>query len=177
VICRSCRYQTERLQVNEWHAPEHARTDLPAMVIDLLTPAVTDALPDAWKGTYSPDRAGQWIAERDQEGTTLLVVERDSDRTIGVVILFEQMVDNDPDHVAVRLGYLLDQSSWGQGYATELIEGFVAWCRRQASLRSITGGVDELNVASARVLTRNGFVAVACGGGSDEQLYELDLRD
>jgi RimJ/RimL family protein N-acetyltransferase len=127
-------------------------------------------------GPYSEDRARAWIMERDREGTTLLVVETDSDQPVGLMILFESVVA-DGDLVDVRLGYLLAESAWGRGFASELVERFVIWCRRQRKLRSIAGGVERGNAASARVLTKNGFVPRAADIGGGSQVYELALLE
>ena len=103
-----------------------------------MTEPVTRALPRDWQGEYAGERALDWIRARDVEGSTLLVVKRASRRAIGLVILFE--VKRDEGGVDVRLGYLLAESAWRQGFASELIRGFVGWCREQAPIRSITGG-------------------------------------
>ena len=61
--------------------------------------------------------------------------------------------------VDVRLGYLIAESAWGKGLASELIGGFVEWCREQ-TIVSIEGGVGRENQASQRVLEKNGFELV-----------------
>ena len=90
------------------------------------------------------------------------------------MFLFEEGV---PGRTEVRIGYLLSESAWGKGFATELVGGFVAWCRQYASLQSVAGGVERGNVASIRVLEKNGFYAVADNGDAhnDDQLFRLSL--
>ena len=58
----------------------------------------------------------------------------------------------------VRLGYLLAEQAWGRGLASELVGGFVCWYEANPAIRHLVAGVDQDNVASVRVLEKNGFV-------------------
>jgi RimJ/RimL family protein N-acetyltransferase len=174
VICRGCRFVTSRLEASEWHSTPNATEDLSIVIAQMLTPAVTQTLPDEWHGPYSQDEARDWIIERDSEGATLLIRETGSNQPVGLMILFEFAVD-DTEQLDVRLGYLLSEGAWGRGFASEMVEGFVAWCRAQPQLRSIAWGVEHGNDASARVLINNGFVAAAAED-SGERIFQLSLR-
>jgi RimJ/RimL family protein N-acetyltransferase len=52
----------------------------------------------------------------------------------------------------IRLGYLIAESASGLGLATEVVAGVAEWCREDGTVRSIIGGVDDRNGASAPVL-------------------------
>lgn len=131
------------------------------------------SLPDAWQGEYTEDRASRWIEERDRDGATLLVVERSSQMAIGLVILFES--DDGRLGRSVRIGYLLAESVWGQGLASELLEGFVDWCRT-VEIASIVGGVERENFASQRVLEKNGFTVLSDPKGRGDFVYRLQFN-
>ena len=108
----------------------------------------------------------------------MLVVDRMTQQAVGLMILIEIQAERGTDETEVRLGYLLAGDSWGKGIASELVEGFVSWCRKQTSISSIAGGVALNNQASKRVLQKNGF---SLSSGSDEidqgeQTYRLSLR-
>jgi RimJ/RimL family protein N-acetyltransferase len=171
-------FLTPRLLVKEWHSltpndwDEH---DLTEVVTNMLTKRVTSSLPIAWQGAYTIDRARLWIEERDREGKTLLVISRSTRSPIGMMILFESVRDI-VNKVEIRLGYLLKESSWGKGFASELVRGFVDWCREN-NVASIIGGVDRENIASRRVLEKNGFVCILDSeeDGSEEIIYQLQL--
>ena len=170
-----CRFNTERLLVREWHscsAVSVADQALAQVVCVLLTPSVTQSLPERWQGEYTTERASQWIEERDGEGTTLLVLDRLSGTPIGLMILFEN--DDDPRGRIVRLGYLLAESAWGKGLASELVRGFVEWCRT-VDIASIVSGVERDNVASQRVLEKNGFVLQQDKDDSADLFLELRI--
>jgi RimJ/RimL family protein N-acetyltransferase len=172
---QKCHYSTERLLVREWHtikSCEWKSLDLEDVVTRILTPQVTHSLPPAWQGTYTLDRAREWIMERDSEGQTLLVIEKASKDAIGLVILFE--VGSTTGGSELRLGYMFVESGWGKGFASELISGFTGWCEGNNVL-SVTGGVESDNIASIRVLEKNGFVRVPSLNKTKQQLYVLQI--
>jgi len=153
-----CRFETERLQITPWH--EHGGADDLAMTVtSLLTEAATRALPDDWRGAYSIDRTRQWIAERDADSTTLLASERDTDQPVGLVMLFESSleVDRELDDVELRIGYLVAESLWGNGFASEIVSGLVSWAHTMDVPITLLAGVETGNAASIRVLTKNKF--------------------
>jgi len=169
-------FETQRLFVKEWHSltvDEWMSSDLGNVVADMLTPRVTEALPPAWQGAYSLERAQDWIKERDSEGVVLLVVEKASKQPIGLIILFD--VANSGEYAQLRLGYLLTESAWGKGFASELVMGFVNRCR-QVEVASITGGVDRGNIASRRVLEKTGFICDPSTVDAAEQIFQLQLK-
>lgn len=180
VILETCTFETERLLVKEWHSlssNDWDGSELAPLVTQLLTEGVTRTLPPPWQGTYTIERAQKWIADRDAEGTTLLVIDKATRRAIGLMILFASREGNLSADVDVRLGYLLAETSWGQGFASELVAGLVGWCRGQNSISSITGGVAPDNPASARVLLKNGFEPLESSPEPIEgdQLYRVNL--
>jgi RimJ/RimL family protein N-acetyltransferase len=179
-VCGACAFETDRLSLREWHSVspnDWPEQDLTALVVGVMTEPVTRSLPSPWQGQYTVERAVGWIAERDGEGTTLLVLERATRQAVGLVMLFESAADDGRGGVDVRLGYLLAESAWGKGLASELLGGLVTWCRAQDPIRSLAGGVARENVASARVLEKNGFRPVEAEHGDprSERLFELRL--
>jgi RimJ/RimL family protein N-acetyltransferase len=166
--------------VKEWHslqASDWQPQELPHIVADLLTDPVTRSLQPSWQGSYTVERARTWIRERDQEGTTLIVVNKPNGQAVGLMILFEMEAEGSCG-TEVRLGYLMSEASWGQGFASELVDGFVGWCREHTSISSIAGGVALDNPASKRVLEKNGFELIQTAHEIDpeEELYRLSLR-
>lgn len=163
-----CRFGTERLRVHPWHE-DVGDDELTAFVATLLTPAVTAALPLDWHGTFDPERARVWITDRDAESSVLLV--REGHEPVGMLLVGAADGRSERD---LRIGYLLAERRWGHGLGDELVGGFVAWCRTRASVRTVSGGVQRGNDASARVLTRHGFEPVD-GIGGDEEVFRLRL--
>ena len=98
-------------------------------------------------------------------------------QAVGLMILFETQAEEGNGQVDVRLGYLLSEAVWGKGIASELVRGFVRWCRGHESISSIAGGVAQDNLASKRVLEKNGFELVSSrtDASQREQLYRLSF--
>ena len=180
MICRACAFETERLLVKEWHTlsfHDWQQQELANVVATVLTEPVTRSLPPSWQGRYTVERAREWIAERDAEGVTLLVIDKTTQQAVGLMILFETDAEDSRDSIEVRLGYLLSEPAWGKGLASELVSGFVNWCREHVSISSIAGGVARENSASRRILEKNGFCRVQSEDEpvQDDQLYRLQL--
>ena len=181
MICKTCSFSTDGLTVGEWHSlspPDWPQDSLAQVVATMLTESVTRSLPTAWQGRYTVPRAREWITDRDKEGTTLLVIAKSTKKPVGLMILIEVDSENAIDGIKVRLGYLLSEPAWGRGLATELVKGFVAWCRKQAPIAELVGGVDADNPASIRVLEKTGFRPVEAEGevNQSQRIYQLLLR-
>jgi len=181
MVLRDCTFDTQRLLVGEWHSlspSDWQQEDLAEVVASLLTEPVTRSLPPSWQGSYSIDRARDWIKGRNREGTTLLVIDNITNQAVGLMILFAKQAEEGNGQADVRLGYLLSEAAWGKGIASELVNGFVSWCRGQETISSIAGAVAYDNPASKRVLEKNGFKLVRSVDdvAKGEQLYRLSFR-
>lgn len=159
-------FDTQRLRVDEWHTTVPDPGELAAIVATILRPATTEHLPAEWAGDYDADRAHRWVTDRDAEGITSLALDRTTDRPVALLLA----TADGPD---IRLGYVLATEAWGRGLATELVEGFVTWCRG-AGVASIVAGVEAGNPASVRVLEKTGFTLLP-GAGTDELVYRRSV--
>ncbi|MBY6113865.1 GNAT family N-acetyltransferase [Mameliella alba] len=155
-------FTTRRLTVHPWNAALSdpvAQSALQDRLATMLTPAVLKHLPPDFAPDAGPDAMSRWIDQRAERAQVSLI-EADH-QLIGLLFLFR------PDPSGPRhLGYLLDQSAWGKGYATELLHGLIDHLRTQ-SPQVIEAGVAMENPASARVLLKAGFT---------EQKPDNDIR-
>ena len=177
MLSKTCSFETRRLAVKEWHSAGLdglGDLSLAEVVANMLTEPVTKSLPEGWQGAYTVERSVKWIEERDSEGATLLLTDRSSGLAVGLVFLFEGEQEFSGD-IELRLGYLLAERAWGQGFASELVEGLVRWSR-EAGVATIVGGVARDNVASQRVLEKNGFVCDSSTEGDADHIFTLGLR-
>lgn len=175
-ISESCAFLTQRLSVGPWHsAAGEYGIDLNEAVAAILTPNTTGALPAAWRGDYSLDRARRWVVERDGEFPTLLVVLRSSSEPVGLMLLHEEG-NGGGGLTDLRIGYVISDSRWGEGIASELVDGLVDWARSQPNVGSIRAGVEPQNAASVRVLIRNGFRLSGRDPAEETDTYQLELR-
>lgn len=173
-MIETCVFETERLAVAPWHQavlPE--RRTLAHVVAGMLTPRTTATLPDDWHGSFSDERARNWITEQDLEGTNLLVSDRRVGEPVGLMFLSE--IEESFGTLELRLGYLIQESSWRRGFASELVEGLIEWAEATGGIDSLVGGVALDNLASAKVLMNNGFTAQPTPNDATEQFFTLRL--
>ena len=172
---KRCAFETDRLVVGDWHdLAERLGLDLADVITVVLTTTTTSSLPPAWCGDYDADRATRWIIDRDAESPTLLAIEKETGDVIGLILLFETALDDGSSEIDLRLGYVLAEWAWGNGFASELVNGLVGWARSEPLIGSISGGVAQDNEASAKVLVKNGFAPTHRQSG--ERLYRRVLR-
>ena len=146
------------------------RRMLEEALIQVLTPDVLAPLPPPLQLAATPDAMSCWINDRAAESEVSVIRDGATQDIIGLLILVS-LTDPVP---SVHLGYLLAQSTWGKGYATEVLSGLVA---QASSLAPITliGGVACDNPASARVLIKAGFTRDADQSTSDTDMFALRL--
>ncbi|WP_127571772.1 GNAT family N-acetyltransferase [Georgenia faecalis] len=90
-----------------------------------------------------------------------------------------------PEFRSASLGYCLDSSRWGHGYATEAARALLQWAFAALDLNRVQAEADTRNRASARVLEKLGFVhegtlredCIVDGDVSDSWVYGLLRRE
>ena len=170
-------YTTDRLIVKEWHSfgsKELHQPNLENIVEEMLVPEVTKRFPIMWRGDYDKKRAKFWIQERDSESKTLLAVEKETKKALGYINFFKEGSRSHGTYL--RLGYLVSRAMWNNGLATELVEGFIEWCKEN-NIATIVAGVDPDNKASIRVLEKNNFLTQTTDANGIRLLFEYDLRN
>ena len=133
-----------------------------------------------------PARAVQFLAtcrKIEEEGSgARLVIERVSD---GAFLGWCALTRWNPDFRSASLGYVLNEESWGHGYATEATYAVLGWAFETLDLNRVQAEADTRNVASARVLEKLGFVlegtlredCVVNGDVSDSWVHGLLRRE
>ena len=58
----------------------------------------------------------------------------------------------------IELGYLLNQKYWGKGIASEMVKNIIPYAFTRSNATEITAVTKLLNIASQRVLEKNGFI-------------------
>ncbi len=135
-------------------------------IVKTLTKKVTAHLPQSWQSITTEGAAKQWLIERLNEGPVFQITNDDDQQLIGFLFLYEIQIN---DGLEIRLGYLFSEQHWGKGLASELIKGLINKCEHK-NIYKVTGGVTKDNIASAKVLTKNGFVLASCEG--ETEFYE-----
>jgi RimJ/RimL family protein N-acetyltransferase len=114
----------------------------------------------AWQIPYARERAEAIITDIlamdgpvDGQWFMSTVVEAASDEVVGDLVLH---LTNESR--TAEVGYSMATQHWGQGYAAEALEAFVAWILEALPVTRLTGMLHPDNRASAMVLERTGFV-------------------
>jgi RimJ/RimL family protein N-acetyltransferase len=110
---------------------------------------------------------GEWIQ---------LAVVDDEDRLLGDVAVWLDDVG-----LLAMVGYTLAPASQGRGYAVEAVRAVVDWLFTSRKVHRVAATLDPANLASARVLERNGFryigtarsAALVRGVWSDDARFEI----
>ena len=135
-----------------------ALTDKPALLEHLGTR-------DVYKTTlnipypYTEGDADWWLsrrmeAMRGQLNETTFAIREGGGKLIGSI--GAEGFSPGLSHKA-EIGYWLAKPFWGQGVMTETVRAFVDYALTELELLRLTAHVFEGNVASARVLEKNGF--------------------
>lgn len=107
--------------------------------------------------SFPPDREeiAQWFADHEREWATgeayRFAIERDA-RMIGLIDV-DEIADGEGS-----LGYWLDRSHWGHGYAFEAAQAVMHFVFADVGLRMLHSGHAQDNPASGRVLVKLGFM-------------------
>lgn len=110
---------------------------------------------------------------RRRESLILGIRLRDGDRLCG---LAEFYGFKDALHKTC-VGYRLMQRFWGQGIASETVALMVDYLFDQTDIEIITASTMVENLASARVLEKNGFIRTGSGVPEDWGYPEATLAD
>lgn len=77
-----------------------------------------------------------------------------------------------------EIGYMFPQKLWGNGYATEIVEGVFSFLKTQEGALGISARTNKVNKASIKVLTKNGMTSIKPASVNDSMLcyFELSLH-
>jgi len=138
----------------------------------ILTEIVLAPLPPHFSDGLANSNPKRWLETRMKEGAVLALFQIADDHLCGFIFLFESVEDGER---IVHIGYLFGETYWGQGLATELLEGLVAHCQAIGGIDLLSAGVEIGNAASARVLEKTGFSLVSDQVENDTVHYSLAL--
>ena len=147
------------------------------------------ALCNAVDRTYLSDRLPYPYTEADADWWLGMVAENDGKEGVWRAIVADgQIVGSisveriaDKSHAVGSIGYMILTPFWSQGIGTEAVRQICGIAFRELALERIIGEVFPENLASARVLEKNGFLleetragAVVKGGKAmDVKVYGL----
>ena len=141
--------ETRRLSLRAPGAQDASR--IAAMANDLDIARMTLRMPHPFTARDADSFVLQ-VASQDPRRASTFVIEHEDHGPVGVIGMFEAE-DRVPE-----TGYWIGREYWGRGYATEALEGALAWASRDWKRRAMVAGHFADNPASGRVLEKAGFL-------------------
>ena len=99
------------------------------------------------------------IEERivSNEGINWAITVKANPKAIGIIGIYKIY----PENHRAEIGYMITPETFGKGYTTEAIKVVLEYGFEQLNLHSMEAIIDPDNIASERVLQKNGFVKEA----------------
>jgi len=147
-------FKTSRLNVFEISSdtPKSDIECLLSQIPTLLTPMVVKNLPPYFQDMKSETDAQIWLEKMLSESRFFVLSQSDLKSAVGFLFAYVENADD------VHIGYLLGEEYWGEGLASELLQGFIAYTAKTESWSRLIAGVERGNQASSRLLLKLGFV-------------------
>ncbi len=117
------------------------------------------------------ERHHESLAEQETGARAFYVLVDEDGAVLGRFNLY------DIDGHGADLGYRIAEHAAGRGLATEAVREMIRLAATRHGLRELRAATSHENVASQKVLIKNGFVAVgpASPGGKPGVLYQRDI--
>lgn len=120
-------------------------------IVTLLTPNVVETLPPYFHNINTTNDANRWFSNMKSDSHLFGLILKGTTTPIGFVFLSKS--SNNKTHI----GYLLGDTFWRKGYASEVLLAFIIQCRENRLVKMLVGGVDQDNISSAKLLSKLGF--------------------
>ena len=133
--------------------------------------------PEEWPGEDALTMLPLWIAQRERLGdpgpwSDGVVIRREDLLAVGSMG-FKAAPDSTG---TVEIGYAINRSQRGRGYATEMAGALVAWALAQPGVERVTAECLARNAASAWVLEKLRFDRVGRRGSPEGELLFWERR-
>ena len=152
------RIETERLVLKKLVDADKER--LVSLIGDFMVSKTLSNVPYP----YTLDDADEWLKIVDNEEFNLNIFLNDD--LIGGIGLTPAEDD------FYELGYWLGVEYWGQGYATESVMELLDYAKSNTPCEKFKANVFKENVASAKVLEKNGFKRL-----EDREVFSLSRQE
>lgn len=129
-------------------------SDIPAIAQLANNKKIWDNVRDRFGHPYTEKNAKEFIEMQRKTDMEKVFAIDYKGKLCGLVGLILQ---KDVYRKSAEIGYWIGEPYWGKGIATKAIELIVAYAFNDLKLIRIYAGVFEYNVASMKVLEKNGF--------------------
>jgi RimJ/RimL family protein N-acetyltransferase len=170
-----------RIQLGTYHLSPHRADDGPALVRHLEDGRVSETIP-VIPFPYRPEHADAFLQRRLAllgSGPPIAFAVRDAAGALCGGIDLEP----DSSDPSAELGYWISADLWGRGIMTSVVPAFLSHARSSLALKRITARAFCTNIASLRLLRRNGFRSLGImprpletrRGPAEAEAFDLDL--
>ena len=97
-----------------------------------------------------------WYEKNYNSGTGVhwKITDKNSSEKIGVISYYYHK----PEHKKAEVGFWILKQFWNQGITTEVLKVVIDYCHKEKGIHRLEAFIESENIASARVLEKNGFV-------------------
>lgn len=138
-----------RVRLRRWRAD-----DLPALVRHADDPDVSRGTSDRFPFPYTPADGEAFLAGQvvDLSGPVFAIeIDGEACGGIGAHRLPRERA------IGAELGYWLGRAHWGRGHMSRIVAAYAPWVMEALAVQRLQASVLDFNLASVRVLLRNGF--------------------
>ena len=128
--------------------------------------AISPELREAFEQTILPN-----VADKTKNylySTLWTAISKSENRMVGDLCI----IGEPNEYGEIEIGYGTYEKFENKGFMTEIVRGIIKWVKSQPKVKSIIASTDKTNIASFKVLEKNGFVKM----GETETLFNWKLR-
>ena len=102
---------------------------------------------------------------------TLAIILKEGNKLIGNIGIGHYSNDKSK----MEIFYFINSEYWNKGYVSEAAEAFLKYVKENKLVTSLVGTVVQHNIASRKILLKNGFIKINCKDNHNRDVYELKI--
>jgi len=122
--------------------------------LNLTSRTISEELKEALENTILPNVAD--TTKNYLYSTLWTAISKADNKMIGDLCIVGEPNANGE----IEIGYGTYDEFQGKGFMTEIVGGIIEWTKTQPLVKTITASTSKTNVASLKVLQKNGFIKV-----------------
>lgn len=122
--------------------------------LNLTSRTISEELKEALENTILPNVAD--TTKNYLYSTLWTAISKADNKMIGDLCIVGEPNANGE----IEIGYGTYDEFQGKGFMTEIVGGIIEWTKTQPLVKTITASTNKSNVASFKVLQKNGFIKV-----------------
>ncbi len=140
----------EKCLLRKWN-----QYDLHNLIKYANNPQIASNMRDRFPHPYTIEKGKEWIEFVNTSDSTHNFAISINDKAVGGIGL---VVGEDIERISAETGYWLGEEYWGQGIVSSALKGLLDYGFNNLKLERIYATPFDHNVASRKVLEKNGFI-------------------